>query len=110
MCGCPAPVLSSDGHRYFLLCVDHHSRYIWFFPMSQKYDVLPIFQNFITMVERQFSTKLKRVQSDWGGEFRSLSPLLTRLGIIHQRSCPHTSAQNGFVERRHRHVVETGSP
>ncbi|GJR52477.1 retrovirus-related pol polyprotein from transposon TNT 1-94 [Tanacetum coccineum] len=29
-------------------------------------------------------------------------------GIIHRRSCPHTSEQNGFVERRNRHVVETG--
>ncbi|GJU10721.1 gag/pol polyprotein [Tanacetum coccineum] len=29
-------------------------------------------------------------------------------GIIHLRSCPHTSEQNGFVERHNRHVVETG--
>ncbi|GJS63973.1 retrovirus-related pol polyprotein from transposon TNT 1-94 [Tanacetum coccineum] len=29
-------------------------------------------------------------------------------GIIHRRSCPHTSEQNGFVERRNRHVVEIG--
>ncbi|GJT80018.1 nucleotide-binding alpha-beta plait domain-containing protein [Tanacetum coccineum] len=28
-------------------------------------------------------------------------------GIIHRRSCPHTSEQNDFVERRNRHVVET---
>ncbi|GJU34419.1 putative RNA-directed DNA polymerase [Tanacetum coccineum] len=27
---------------------------------------------------------------------------------ILRRSCPHTSEQNGFVERRNRHVVETG--
>ncbi|KAD6794805.1 hypothetical protein E3N88_05701 [Mikania micrantha] len=60
------------------------------------------------MAERQFNTKLKRVQSDWGGEFRTLAPFLSSLGIIHQRSCPHTSEQNGIVERRHRHVVETG--
>ncbi|GJR39002.1 nucleotide-binding alpha-beta plait domain-containing protein [Tanacetum coccineum] len=29
-------------------------------------------------------------------------------GIIHRRSCPHTSKQNDFVERRDRHVMETG--
>ncbi|KAM0014676.1 putative RNA-directed DNA polymerase [Helianthus debilis subsp. tardiflorus] len=104
----PAPVLSYDGYRYFLLCVDHHSRYMWYFPLTQKSDVYPTFQSFITMVERQFNTKLKSVQSDWGGEFRSLSTLLSSLGIVHRRSCPHTSAQNGTVERRHRHVVETG--
>lgn len=35
-------------------------------------------------------------------------PLFVKLGILHRLSCPHTSEQNGFVERRHRHVVETG--
>ncbi|KAI3810393.1 hypothetical protein L1987_20005 [Smallanthus sonchifolius] len=60
------------------------------------------------MAERQFNTKLKCIQSDWGGEFRLLTNLCRNLGIIHRRSCPHTSEQNGIVERRHRHVVETG--
>ncbi|XP_023773239.1 retrovirus-related Pol polyprotein from transposon RE2 isoform X1 [Lactuca sativa] len=105
---CSAPVLSSDGHRYFLLCVDHHTRFMWIFPMSDKSEVYNLFKTFVTTVERQFSTKLKKVQTDWGGEFRNTSTFLTSLGIVHIRSCPHTSAQNGFVERRHRHVVETG--
>ncbi|GJW93149.1 retrovirus-related pol polyprotein from transposon TNT 1-94 [Tanacetum coccineum] len=60
------------------------------------------------MAERQFTTKLKNVQTDWGGEFRNLATFFSSLGIIHQRSCPHTSEQNGFVERRILHVVETG--
>lgn len=29
-------------------------------------------------------------------------------GITHRLSCPHTSEQNGLVERRHRQVVEVG--
>uniref|UniRef100_A0A2N9HB18 Integrase catalytic domain-containing protein n=1 Tax=Fagus sylvatica TaxID=28930 RepID=A0A2N9HB18_FAGSY len=29
-------------------------------------------------------------------------------GIHHQLSCPHTPAQNGRAERKHRHVTETG--
>ncbi|GKB95858.1 putative RNA-directed DNA polymerase [Tanacetum coccineum] len=60
------------------------------------------------MVERQFTTKLKNVQTDCGGEFHNLALFFSSLGIIHRRSCPHTSEQNGFVERRNRHVVETG--
>ncbi|KAJ0581064.1 putative RNA-directed DNA polymerase [Helianthus annuus] len=104
----PSPTLSIDGYRFFLLCVDHHSRYMWLYPLKQKSDVYTIFKNFVSMAERQFSTKLKNVQTDWGGEFRNLTPFFTSLGIVHRRSCPHTSEQNGTVERRHRHVVETG--
>ncbi|KAJ0483795.1 putative RNA-directed DNA polymerase [Helianthus annuus] len=104
----PAPTLSFDGHRYFMLCVDHHTRYMWFYPLAQKSDVYQTFKSFLVMAERQFNTKLKNVQTDWGGEFRNLAPFFSSLGIIHRRSCPHTSEQNGIVERRHRHVVETG--
>ena len=104
----PAPMLSFEGHRYFMLCVDHHSRYMWIYHLAQKSDVYATFKSFVQMVERQFTTKLKNVQTNWGGEFRNLAPFFSSLGIIHRRSCPHTSEQNGFVERRHRHVVETG--
>lgn len=104
----PAPVTSFGGHRYFLLCVDHFSRFMWIFPLALKSDVYNVFKQFMVTVERQFNTKLKAVQSDWGGEFRNLSTFFSSLGIIHRLSCPHTSEQNGMVERRHRHVVETG--
>jgi hypothetical protein len=104
----PSPVTSFGGHNYFLLCVDHYSKFMWIFPFKLKSDVFQIFKQFVTMVERQFNTKLKRVQTDWGGEFRNLSSFFQSLGIIHRLSCPHTSEQNGVVERRHRHVVETG--
>lgn len=104
----PAPIISSDGHNYFLLCVDNFSRYIWIFPLKHKSDVYNVFKQFMTTIECQFNTKLKYVQTDWGGEFRNLSHFFNSLGILHRRSCPHTSEQNGLVERRHRHVVETG--
>ena len=81
---------------------------MWLFPIKQKSDVLSTFKQFHTMAERQFQTKLKSVQTDRGGEFQNLSSFFITLGIIHRLFCPHTSKQNGFVERRHRHVVETG--
>ncbi|GJV21096.1 putative RNA-directed DNA polymerase [Tanacetum coccineum] len=60
--------------------------------------------------QKTFSLKhiLHNVQTDWGGEFHNLASFFSSLGIIHRRSCPHTSEQNGFVERHNRHVVETG--
>ncbi|GJZ49090.1 retrovirus-related pol polyprotein from transposon TNT 1-94 [Tanacetum coccineum] len=61
-----------------------------------------------TITLPQLKSINKNVQTDWGGEFRNLASFFSSLGIIHRRSCPHTSEQNGFVERRNRHVVETG--
>ncbi|KAI3694504.1 hypothetical protein L1987_77470 [Smallanthus sonchifolius] len=104
----PAPVTSFDGHNYFLLCVDHFSKFMWLFPLKRKSAVFEVFKRFVTMDERQFTTQIKCVQTDWGGEFRNLSQFFSSIGIIHRLSCPHTSEQNGIVERRHRHVVETG--
>ncbi|KAK1414359.1 hypothetical protein QVD17_30103 [Tagetes erecta] len=104
----PASDLSFDGHRYFMLCVDQYSKFMWIFHLKQKSDVYSTFKQFVYMVERQFNTKVKNVQTDWGGEFRNLSTYFNSIGITHRRSCPHTSEQNGIVERRHRHVVETG--
>uniref|UniRef100_A0A2N9HK34 Integrase catalytic domain-containing protein n=1 Tax=Fagus sylvatica TaxID=28930 RepID=A0A2N9HK34_FAGSY len=39
---------------------------------------------------------------------RHLNKFFSTLGISHCRSCPHTHQQNGSVERKHRHIVETG--
>lgn len=76
--------------------------------MVRKNDVFNIFKIFQLLVERQFDTKIKQVQSDWGGEFRFLSTFFKSIGIHHRTSCPHTSEQNGTIERRHSHVVDTG--
>nr|GEX21138.1 retrotransposon protein, putative, Ty1-copia subclass [Tanacetum cinerariifolium] len=72
---------------------------------AQKSDVYSTFKLFVQMVERQFTTKLKNVQTDWGGEFCNLASFFSSLGIIHRRS---TSEQTGCVERRNSHVVKTG--
>jgi hypothetical protein len=85
-----------------------HSRYTWLFPISHKNDALPIFTQFQKYVERYFNLKIKSVQSDWGGEFRSLNKFFENCGIVHRVACPHTHQQNGAVERKHRHIVETG--
>ena len=81
----PAPVIQFEGHRFFVLCVDHNSRYMWIYPLAHNSDVYDTFKRFVAMVER---------------------PFFSSLGIVHQRSRPHKIEQNGFVERRH--VVETG--
>ena len=60
------------------------------------------------MIELQFETKLKPVQSDGGGEYRPLSNLILSQGLLHRVFYPHTPQQNGQVKRKNRYVVETG--
>lgn len=104
----PAPMASSTGYYYYIAFVDSHTRYTWLYLLRKKSDALPAFQIFQKMVETQFSSKIKALQSDWGGEYRSFTSLMQQLGIHHRHICPHTHHQNGMVERKHRHIVETG--
>ena len=104
----PASVKSTSGARYFILFLNDYSRYTWFYPLQTKDQALPAFKKFKLQVENQFDAKIKCLQSDNGGEFRSFKTFLQQTSIFHRFSCPYNSAQNGRVERKHRHVVETG--
>jgi IS30 family transposase len=106
----PAPVVSSNGHHYFLSVVDDFSKYIWLFPMACKSDVTTFFIKFKRIVENFFSRSIKSIQTDSGGEFIPLQRFLHTAGISYRQTCPHTHYQNGSVECRHRHIVELGSP
>jgi histone deacetylase 1/2 len=104
----PSPFMSTTGNKYYVSFVDHFSKFTWLYPIPNKSSVMPIFCLFQKLVERQFNCKIKSVQTDWGGEYRSLHTYFTKIGIQHRISCPHTSQQNGSVERKHRHIVEMG--
>lgn len=104
----PSHILSNEGYKYYIIFIDAYSHFTWMFPMSQKSDVFSIFFLFQKHVENLFGRKIKIFQSDNPAEYRKLTPHLQELGIFHRFSCPHTSEQNGLVERRHRHIRETG--
>jgi len=90
----PAPLFSSDGYRYFVIFVDAYTKYVWYYPLVAKSDVYSVFHQFQTLVERQFSLKIKSVQTDWGGDYRKLSTFIQTVGIHHRLICPHTHEQN----------------
>ena len=60
------------------------------------------------MVENQYSFHIQCLQFDNGEEFKTFTPYLTTHGITHRCSCPYTPEQNDRVERKMRHLVETG--
>jgi len=104
----PASVKATSGAKYFILFLNDYSRYTWFYPLHTKDQALSTFKQFKLQVENQFDIRIKCIQSDNGGEFRCFMSFLQQCGILHRFSCPYNSAQNGRVERKHRHVVETG--
>jgi hypothetical protein len=57
-------MFSSNGFCYFVICIDAHMKYIWYFLLVTKSDMFSIFQRFQVLVERQFSRKIKFVQTD----------------------------------------------
>ncbi|KAE8727992.1 putative catalytic [Hibiscus syriacus] len=100
------PHISLNCFRYYASFVDACTRHTWIYLLKYKSQATKAFLLFQKMTLTQFGATIKSVQSDWGGEFRSLSPILTKAGITHRLTCPHTSEQNGIVERKHRHLVE----
>lgn len=87
-----------------------HSRYSWIFPLKNKHEVLNIFVQFHTYMEKQFSRPIKQFQTDEGGEYTSnaFHQYLTSNSIHHRFYCPKHPERNGLAERKHRHIVDTG--
>ena len=104
----PAPIRSLDGFVYYVIFIYHSSKYIWLYPMKLKSDVFSIFSQFKSLVEKFFNLPLISFYSDSGDEFIKLKSLLETHGISHFTSPPYTPELKGTVERRHRHIVETG--
>ncbi|KAL9241610.1 hypothetical protein vseg_015702 [Gypsophila vaccaria] len=103
-----APIHSHDNYKYYVIFVDHFTKYIWFYPLKAKSDTTLVFNRFRTIVEKHFKRPILHLYSDNGGEYIKLTSSLLKDGIIHLTSPPHTPEHNGYAERRHRHIVETG--
>jgi hypothetical protein len=61
------------------------------------------------MVQTQFSCTIKTFRSDNAMEYKDKSflTILQQNGTVSHHSCPYTSQQNGRVERKHRHIMDT---
>ena len=90
--------------KYYLVLVDHFTRYTWLFLLTAKAQVKAIFLQFKPLVKNRFKTKIQNLYSDNVGEFLALRPYLSSQGISHLTTPEH----NTLSERKHRHTVETG--
>jgi len=64
-----SPVLSSFGHRYYVLFVDDYSKFLWTFPLSQKSQTFSIFLDFKVFIRTQFERDIMTIQCDNDTEF-----------------------------------------
>ncbi|XP_010507647.1 PREDICTED: uncharacterized protein LOC104784298 [Camelina sativa] len=103
-----SPVASVDNFKYYLILVDHFTRYTWFYPLRNKSVIQSVFKAFKPLVENHFWETTQTLYSDNGGEYIALRGYLASHGISHYTTPPHTLEHNGISERKHRHIVETG--
>ncbi|KAG8482677.1 hypothetical protein CXB51_024156 [Gossypium anomalum] len=100
--------ISSECHSYYVSFFDAYSHHTWLYLIKNKSEALKKFFQLQKLIAVQFGCSIKVLQSDWGGKFWSFPKVLAQLGIHNRLSCPHTSEQNGLVERKHRHIVDVG--
>lgn len=96
-----SPIQSASGIKYYVLFLDHHSHFLWVYPMRYKHETFSKFLHFANYVKTQFGKEIKSFQCDNGGEFDNsqFHDFFAEKGITFRFSCPHTSQQNGKSER-----------
>ncbi|XP_068636011.1 uncharacterized protein [Aristolochia californica] len=102
----PASVKSTSGAKFCILFVDDYSWYTWFYPLHTKDQALPTFKKFKLLVENQFDVKIKCLQSDNGGEFRSFQSFLKQFGCKWVYKLKHKP--DGIIERYKARLVAKG--
>ncbi|KAL2905680.1 Retrovirus-related Pol polyprotein from transposon RE1 [Bienertia sinuspersici] len=105
----PYHIVTHNGCKSFLTIVDDFTRMTWVHMLTFKSDVSQIFAQFVNFVATQFHASVKAVKTDNAKELceGSIKHFYLDKGIEHFKSCNHTPQQNGVVERKHRHLLET---
>jgi histone deacetylase 1/2 len=78
---------SANNSKYYVSFIDDFSRYVWIYFLKCKSDVEAVFLQFQKHAEHMLNTKIRSVQSDWGGEYHRLHKYFQATGIDHHISC-----------------------
>jgi hypothetical protein len=64
-----SPVVSISGSKYYLMCLDDFTHYLWTFPLTLKSDTFSTLHNFHSYVLTHFNYCVQFIQCDNGREF-----------------------------------------
>lgn len=90
-----------------MVCIDHFTQYTWFYPLKRKSQVFETITCFKELVENLFQSRIVNFYSDNREKFQALTLFLSKNGISHRTSPPHTPEHNGISKRKHRYIIET---
>jgi transposase InsO family protein len=102
------PHQSLGRASYFVTFIDDATRKVWAYPTQTKDRIFTIFKDWLAIVENQTDRKLKCLQSDNGGEYKSdeFVQFCRERGIRHEFMAPYSLEQNGVAERMNRTIQE----
>ena len=105
----PSRTASTLGFQYFVTFIDDFSHYSWLFLIKSRVELFFVFYKFFVEIRNQFNTSFRILRSDNALEYFStlVSSFLSSHGILHHSSYAYTPKQNGVVEHKNHHLVET---
>jgi transposase InsO family protein len=88
----PVAYISIGGNKYGLVIIDDYSHFTWVFFLHDKSVVQDTFKKFTKRAQNEFETKIKKVRSDNGTEFKNtnIEEFLEEEGIDHEFSVLYT--------------------
>jgi hypothetical protein len=107
--GGPMQTKTPGGKRYFVSFIDDYSWCAVIQLLENKNQVKTALSAFnVSTMETQFDKKVKTLRSDRGGEFwnKEVQSLCASKGIVHQKTNPYSSQENGVAERLNRTLME----
>jgi len=98
----------NGGRRFYVIFIDHHSRYVRIYFLREKSEVFTCFKDYKSWAENQRDVRIKSFSSDNGGEYVSteFQAFLSEHGIEFVPTPPRTPELNGLAERTNRTLGE----
>jgi transposase InsO family protein len=100
--------MTPGGNKYFLSFTDDFSRCSTIQLLKHKNQAPKAIEAYVTMAENQYGKTVKIIRTDRGGEFwnKKVEEFCREKGIIHQKTNPYSSQENGIAERLNKSLME----